>query len=188
MEEVELLKKIKHDPESFRIIFQQFYQPIFGYIYRRTGHFEDTADLAATTFYKAFINLGKFVPRGISIKVWLYRIATNETNLYFRHNRRRTRALAMFEASQASEWKQSLAGDKIAIQAEMEQHRRFQRVQEGLKSLPVRYQQILALRYFEGKPTKEIAEILDKKEGTIKSLLSRGVEKLREKVQLKSGW
>jgi len=61
-------------------------------------------------------------------------------------------------------------------------------VQEGLKSLPVRYQQILALRYFEGKPTKEIAEILDKKEGTIKSLLSRGVEKLREKVQLKSGW
>jgi len=38
----------------------------------------------------------------------------------------------------------------------------------------------LALRYFEQKSIKEIAAIIDKKEGTIKSLLSRGVSKLRE--------
>jgi len=37
------------------------------------------------------------------------------------------------------------------------------------------------LRYFEAKENKEIAEILDIKEGTLKSLLSRGLEKLREK-------
>lgn len=183
MEEVELLKKIRDDPESFRLIFQQFYQPIFGYIYRRTGHFEDTADIAATTFYKAFVNLGKFVPRGISIKVWLYRIATNETNLYFRHSRRHLKVLAMVEAGQASGWKQSFSEDKAAIEAEAEQHRRFQQVRDALALLPVRYQQVLALRYFEGKPNSEIAEILAKKEGTVKSLLSRGVEKLREKVQ-----
>jgi RNA polymerase sigma-70 factor (ECF subfamily) len=38
----------------------------------------------------------------------------------------------------------------------------------------------LTLRYFEHKSLKEIAVILDKKEGTIKSLLSRGIDRLKE--------
>jgi RNA polymerase sigma-70 factor (ECF subfamily) len=36
------------------------------------------------------------------------------------------------------------------------------------------------LRYFERKSVKEIAEILIKKEGTVKSLLSRGIKKLKD--------
>jgi len=48
-----------------------------------------------------------------------------------------------------------------------------------LKTLPVAYQEVIALRYFEGKELKEICLILNMKEGTLKSLLSRGVEKLR---------
>jgi RNA polymerase sigma-70 factor (ECF subfamily) len=38
---------------------------------------------------------------------------------------------------------------------------------------------VVALKYFEGKSIKEIAEILGTKEGTVKSLLSRGIEKLK---------
>jgi len=54
-------------------------------------------------------------------------------------------------------------------------------VLKELKTLPVKYQEVIALRYFEGKENKEIAEILNINEGTLKSLLSRGVEKLRQK-------
>jgi RNA polymerase sigma-70 factor (ECF subfamily) len=39
---------------------------------------------------------------------------------------------------------------------------------------------VISLKYFEGKDNKEIAEILRIKEGTLKSLLSRGLEKLRK--------
>jgi RNA polymerase sigma-70 factor, ECF subfamily len=48
-----------------------------------------------------------------------------------------------------------------------------------LKKLNVKYQEVISLRYFEKKAILEIAEILDKKEGTVKSLLSRGLEKLK---------
>jgi RNA polymerase sigma-70 factor (ECF subfamily) len=48
--------------------------------------------------------------------------------------------------------------------------------------LPAKYQDVIALRYFEGKSIREIAEILGKREGTIKSLLSRGLEKIRKKL------
>ena len=50
-----------------------------------------------------------------------------------------------------------------------------------LKTLPVKYQEVISLRYFEGKDNKEISEILGINEGTLKSLLSRGLEKLRKK-------
>jgi RNA polymerase sigma-70 factor (ECF subfamily) len=50
-----------------------------------------------------------------------------------------------------------------------------------LKTLPLKYQEVIALKYFEGKENKEIAEILNINEGTLKSLLSRGLEKLRKK-------
>jgi RNA polymerase sigma-70 factor (ECF subfamily) len=45
--------------------------------------------------------------------------------------------------------------------------------------LPPKYQEVIALKYFEDKELKEIAEILSKPEGTVKSLLHRGIEKLR---------
>lgn len=47
-----------------------------------------------------------------------------------------------------------------------------------------KYQEVLALRYFEQKPVAEICQILNKKEGTVKSLISRGLEKIRTRIKL----
>jgi RNA polymerase sigma-70 factor (ECF subfamily) len=49
-------------------------------------------------------------------------------------------------------------------------------------TLPDKYRQVIALRYFEELSIREIADILHKKEGTIKSLLSRGLEKLKKMI------
>jgi len=71
--------------------------------------------------------------------------------------------------------------DRKEAEAELQKHEQFMSVLKELKTLPVKYQEVIALRYFEGKENKEIAEILNINEGTLKSLLSRGVEKLRQK-------
>jgi RNA polymerase sigma-70 factor, ECF subfamily len=70
--------------------------------------------------------------------------------------------------------------EKSVIENELQQHKDFIVLQQKIIQLPVSYQEVLSLRYFEGKQIKEMAIILDKKEGTIKSLLSRGIEKLRK--------
>jgi RNA polymerase sigma-70 factor (ECF subfamily) len=67
------------------------------------------------------------------------------------------------------------------MEAELSRHQQFADILTQLKDLPVKYQEVISLRYFEGKDNKEICEILDRNEGTIKSLLSRGLEKLRKK-------
>ena len=52
----------------------------------------------------------------------------------------------------------------------------------AIKELPIKYQDVITLRFFADKKISEIAIILDKPEGTIKSLLRRGLEKLKRKI------
>jgi len=181
MNEAELLKNIRKKPEIFSELFKLYYRPIFGYILRRTGSFDDTADIAAETFLNAFQHIQNFKYTGISVKVWLYRIATNEVNLYFRHKQKHN---SIFDRLNIEDWnifKNYMDEDRNDIETELQKHNQFVAVLKELKAIPVKYQEVIALRYFEGKSNKEIVEILNINEGTLKSLLSRGLEKLRIK-------
>ena len=181
MDETDLLNRIRNKPESFSELFKLYYQPIFGYIIRRTGNFDDTADIAADTFLKAFRHIHNFKYTGIPVKVWLYRIATNEVNLYFRHKQKHNSLFERIKIEDKKIFDSYMAEDRKEIEAELQKHDQFLIVLRELKSLPIKYQEVIALRYFEGKENKEIVEILDINEGTLKSLLSRGLEKLRQK-------
>jgi len=66
---------------------------------------------------------------------------------------------------------------------ELEKYEEFSEIQEKIAKLSIKYQEVIALRFFEKKEIHEIAEILGKKEGTVKSLLHRGLEKLRKMLQ-----
>ena len=181
MDEVELLDKIRKNPESFSVLFRMYYKPIFGYILRRTGTFDDSADIAADTFMKAFNNIKNFRYTGISVKVWLYRIATNEINMYFRKRQKHNTIFERIIVVDKEIFNSFMTDDRKEMEAEMEKHTQFLSVLKELKTLPVKYQEVIALRYFEEKDNKEIVEILNINEGTLKSLLSRGLEKLRQK-------
>ena len=181
MTEIELLNRIKNNPADFSELFKLYYKPIFGYILRRTGDFDDTADIAADTFLKAFRHINNFSYKGISVKIWLYRIATNEVNLYFRHKQKHNSIFERIDFENLNLFNNYLREDKKELETELQRHHQFLTVLKGLKTLPVKYQEVISLRYFEGKDNKEIVEILNINEGTLKSLLSRGLEKLREK-------
>jgi RNA polymerase sigma-70 factor (ECF subfamily) len=181
MDETDLLERIRKRPEAFSELFKLYYQPIFGYIIRRTGNFDDAADIAADTFLKAFRNIHNFRYSGISVKVWLYRIATNEINLYFRFKQKHSSIFEKIISEDKDLFNNYLADDRKEIEAEFQKHEQFLLVLRELKSLPLKYQEVIALKYFEGKDNKEIVEILNINEGTLKSLLSRGLEKLRQK-------
>jgi RNA polymerase sigma factor (sigma-70 family) len=181
MTETDLLNRIKKNPAEFSELFKLYYKPIFGYIFRRTGDFDDTADIAADTFLKAFLHIGAFSYKGISVKVWLYRIATNEVNLYVRKMKRMNSLFERIDHEDAELFRSYLNEDRVELETELLKHEQFLIIMNELKILPVKYQEVLSLRYFEGKSNKEIADILGINENTLKSLLSRGLEKLRKK-------
>lgn len=175
-----LLKKIKENPESFGLVFDAHYKTIFSYIYKRVADYDLARDLSADTFMKAFTHIDRFNWQGISLLSWLYRIATNETNYYFRKNRTSNllRNLTFGDTCFIYD-SEEFKTEKQLLEEEVKLNRDFLRAQQSIKKLDIKYQEVLSLRYFEKKSVLEIAEILDKKEGTIKSLLSRGLEKLK---------
>ncbi|MFZ0281594.1 MAG: RNA polymerase sigma factor [Bacteroidales bacterium] len=181
MTESELLNRIKSNPGDFADLFRLYYKPVFGYILRRTGNFNEAADITANAFFKAFKHINKFSYKGISIKVWLYRIATNEFNLYIRQKKKHNSIFERIGLEDDDIFNDYLQEDRLEYEKELQKHDQFLIVVKELKTLPIKYQEVISLKYFEGKENKEIAEILLIKEGTLKSLLSRGLEKLREK-------
>ncbi len=185
MTESELLNEIKSNAAVFSELFKLYYKPVFGYVLRRTGDFDDTADITAETFFKAFKNISNFSYSGISVKVWLYRIATNEVNLYYRKKKRHNSIFERLRLEDKELFSKYLEEDRKEYEAELQKNDQFLMILKELKLLPVRYQEVISLKYFEGKDNKEIADILNIKEGTLKSLLSRGLEKLR-KIATKS--
>ena len=179
-EEKQLLEKIKENPKFFGKIFDAYYKPIFNYVFHRVTDYDISRDISADTFLKAYLNIHAFKWKDVSILTWLYRIATNEINYYYRKNKGSRLSLDLLD-SQANILFEfdDYQTEKQLIENELKVNEDFVRVQRSLKKLNTKYQEVLSLRFFEKKSLKEISEILDKKEGTIKSLLSRGLDKLK---------
>jgi len=181
-EEKELIRQAQKAPDAFAKLYDQYYPKIFGYVLRRTANLEAAQDLTSETFFNALRRLWQFRWRNISFSSWLYKIASNEINQYFR--KAEYRKSASLEELQEQGFEPISSHDPeselIEAQGKLEQYQDFLEIQKKIVRLPPKYQEVITLRFFEQKQIKEIAEILGKKEGTIKSLLHRAVEKLRE--------
>ena len=181
-EERELVRQAQKDPNAFAELYDQYYPKIFGYVLRRTANLEAAQDITSETFFKALKKLWQFRWRNVSFSSWLYKIATNEINQYFR-KAEYTKSVSLEELQEQGfeiASNHDPESELIDAQEKLKQHQDFLEIQEKIVRLPAKYQEVIALRFFEQKQIKEIAEILGKKEGTIKSLLHRAVEKLRE--------
>jgi|GEM_PF-474170 len=180
--EESLVKEIQADPRKFGDLFEAFYENIFGYAFRRTACYDAARDIAAETFFKAYIGIGKFSWRNIPVQYWLYRIATNEINKHYRRRSYTPDSLQRLQEEYGLDLTdhRNAESERIRMEEDLQKHREFMKVRKSMAMLDRKYQDVISLRYFEQKTIRDMAVILRKKEGTIKSLLSRGIEKLRE--------
>jgi RNA polymerase sigma-70 factor (ECF subfamily) len=190
LSEKELIRLAKTNPRVFGELYDAHYPRIFGYIYRLTGDYALAGDIAAETFLKAFVRIGTFRWRGISISSWFFRIAINELKQYYRkknYSPERFSDLQSLDGANGidgADWpnRHALRHESNAITKSIDDHEEFERLRKQLNTLSGKYQQVIALRFFEELSIREISEILGKKEGTVKSLLSRGLAKLKGKL------
>jgi len=179
--EKELIKKAKKNPEVFGKLYEQHYSKIFGYILKRTADLEIAQDITSETFFKALKKLWQFRWRNISFSAWLYRIANNEIANYFRKNKNYSTSLdkLLEEKRFKPVALHNPETEFLKAQEKLKKHQDFLEIQEKISQLPIKYQEVITLRFFEKKKIKEISEISGKREGTVKSLLHRGLKKLK---------
>jgi RNA polymerase sigma-70 factor (ECF subfamily) len=174
-----------HDPRAFGDLFDAYYDSILRYCLYHTGNVETARDITAETFYKALKNLWRFKCTG-TFSSWLYRIASNEVIDFFRKKKHRCTSLSDAMEQQELlplELRRNLQDEMDDLQQRLEDNRKYQRIRQMMEKLPVQYRTVLVLRFIEEKKISEIGEILGKKEGTVKSLISRGMTLLREKAE-----
>jgi RNA polymerase sigma-70 factor, ECF subfamily len=181
LNEEKLLKEIEDDPQKFGEIYEAFYDKIFGYVFRRTTNYDVAKDIVAETFLRAYSGIGKFKWRNISTLYWLYRIATNELNKYFNSRNYLPESLSRIHEEYGVDITDysNAETERIQLEKDLEKHREFMKLNDLIRKLDIKYQDVISLRFYEQKSIKEIAIILGKREGTVKSLLSRGINKLR---------
>jgi len=181
-QEKQLVERAKKDAEAFSELYDEYYSKIFGYVLRRTASIEIAQDVTSEVFFKALKNLPQFRWVGFPFSSWLYRIATNEIANYFRKSKHgQFRLEEVFDLISISN--PSAETELIEAEAELKRHEEFLALHENISKLSIKYQEVITLRFFENKQIKEIGEILGKREGTIKSLLHRGLEQLRRLME-----
>jgi RNA polymerase sigma-70 factor (ECF subfamily) len=179
-----VIEQSKQDPTYFGIIFDEYYAQIQTYCLRRVGDVSVAQDIAADTFMKALLNIHSFTWQGTSISSWLYKIATNEVRMYFRKTKHRIESLDELYERDGFEPKsdQDVYQDLVDAQDRLARQAAFARAHQMLIRMPVKYQEVVVLRFVEKKKISEIAIIMGKKEGTVKSLLSRALARLRTQL------
>jgi RNA polymerase sigma-70 factor (ECF subfamily) len=177
--EGDLVKKAQHNREAFGELYEIHYQRIFNYALKRTASVQLSLDITSVTFLKAMNQIGKYRWRDIPFVAWLYRIASNEINDHYRREGKRNVSIDQIaELADDTDY----ADEVNQAEEELSKHEEFLLLHKKLAELPVMYQEVIVLKFFEKKKIKDMVQILGKKEGTIKSLLHRGIEKLREKM------
>jgi RNA polymerase sigma-70 factor, ECF subfamily len=171
-EELMIIEAAKADPDRFAPLYSKYYKQIFNYVYQRMDSKDTAFDITGQVFLKALTNLEKYQFKGVPFASWLYRIAHNEVMQLFRTQK-----------------------DKRAINADIsdlrficeENEEKFYEeyipaLKQLIQNLPHDDLQMVELRFFEKRPFKEIAEILDITEVNAKVRMYRIIEKLKKSI------
>jgi RNA polymerase sigma-70 factor (ECF subfamily) len=156
------------DRTAVSALYRRYVQAIYRYVYYRVGEERTAEDLTAEVFLRAIEGLPNYEPRGAPFAAWLYRIARARTADHFRRQRR-TAASGLDEDWPSGE-------DSLFSQVEQLSH--HQELREALAQLTPDQQQVIVLKFAGGFSNTEVASMLGKTEGAVKSLQHRALNAL----------
>jgi RNA polymerase sigma-70 factor (ECF subfamily) len=164
---------------SFEEIYNQYYDDVWRFQIHASADVTVALELTSQTFFRACRAWPRFKPKA-PVKAWLFRIAVNE----WRRELRRRKLMRVFPMShKLYSDDPSLVLDETEVQevsAEIERNESYRMLHRALMKLPQKYNTPILLRYFEHMSINEVAAILERPVGTVKSLVHRGIAKLQE--------
>ncbi|MGF1571438.1 MAG: RNA polymerase sigma factor [Sumerlaeia bacterium] len=156
------------------ILVRRYEQPLFGTLFKITHSREDAEDLTQEAFVRAFQKLDSY-DTSRPFKPWLFRLAVN---LGISALRKRKGARSLDDEEDFIPLESAESGE--ALRASLDCQSRLQLVRKALAQLPPETQVIFQLHYHDGITLEDIAKMLDKKPGAIRTAVHRARTKVRE--------
>ena len=156
---------------DFPKLVEDYRDALFRFALRLTANDHDAEEIAQEAFVRAFRWLQANPTGELQVKPWLYRVTLN----VFRNRvRRRRLATIGLDAALAVSDRDGAQPAAVAERSETRAE-----LVGALARLPLRYREALVLRHVEDLTYPDIAAILRRPEGTIKSDVHRGLALLR---------
>ena len=172
MDETKIIRKCQQgEMREFAVLYHNYADKIYRFVYYKTSHRETAEDLTSQTFFKALEAIGSFDPSQGKFSSWLYRIARNLVIDYYRTRKNIEDISDMWGLSDDSD---------PAVDLDIRQN--VQRVKEYLGSIKPEHREVVIMRLWDELSYQEIAGITGKSVASCKMSFARAVARLREEL------
>ncbi|HEX7527357.1 MAG TPA: sigma-70 family RNA polymerase sigma factor [Gaiellaceae bacterium] len=164
----------KGDRAALEELYLIHFDRIYSYLHMTVANRHDAEDLTTQTFLKMLESIGRFRWQSAPFSAWLFRIAHNLSMDHFRSHRR---------WQPEAEVPEPYDSEELSAEAEAMQSIGRQSMLELIDTLSHEQQQVLTLKFVFNFANADVAKILDKSEGAIKSLQHRALASLQKQVE-----
>jgi len=160
------------DREAIEELYLLHFDRIYSYLHLSVGNRHDAEDLTTQTFLKMLEAIGRFRWQAVPFSAWLFRIAHNLAMDHFRASRR----------VQAEEEVPEPRGAELSAEEQAIDSLSRTGMLELIERLSAEQRQVLTLKFLFGFGNAEVATVLGKTEGAVKSLQHRALGSLQRHV------
>ncbi len=167
-----LVERFKNgDQKAFNQLVCKYKKAIFRLILKMIRNTEDAKDLSQEVFVKAYRNLKDFKGES-SFRTWLIRVAINSC-INFNRKKKLKSFISFFEVTKPLVTSNSPA-------REMEKEKLQKDIDQAILRLPEKQKEVFVLRFYQNLSHHQIAQVLGKTEGAVKSNYFQALKKLKK--------
>lgn len=187
-DEAEIIKRCKaNDREAFNVLVRKHDKKVFNVCFRILGNRHEAEDVAQEVFITVYRAINSF--RGDSaFSTWIHRVAVNncKNRLKYLKRRRYFKTESMDGTIDTGEGEVAKEfGDTEGLSPEdsLGAGQMGDEIQQAIDDLDEEYKSVIVMRDVQGFSYEEISEMLELKEGTVKSRIHRARLELKEKLE-----
>ena len=173
------------DMLAFEQLLYRYDRHVLNIAYSFRNSEDDAKDIYQEVFIRVYKGLKSFQFRS-EFSTWLYRITTNVCISYKRkeqrHNLESLDTSVFEDEDSSSKLSDFIMGDdeadELAVSSDYSKH-----INKALEVLPTQQKLAFTLKYYQGYKVKEIADMMQCAEGTIKRYLFNAANKMREQLK-----
>lgn len=165
-----VLRAQNGDDEAFVTLISQHKERLYRIAYSYVKDQHEALEAIQETTYRAYMNLKK-LKQPQFFYTWIIRILINYC-IDVQQRQKKVLPLLTFQGAQ-----EEIPPFDHKVELEL-----------AIKRLKPKYQHVIILKYFQGLTLKEIADVLQQPEGTIKTWLNKALKELRTTIQSDGGW
>ncbi|MCL6520363.1 MAG: sigma-70 family RNA polymerase sigma factor [Armatimonadetes bacterium] len=173
------------DSSAMEELFARFQKPLFNFFFRMVGRRETAEDLVQETFLKVCRFGQTFRGSDAKFTTWLFSIAGNQCRDYLRHRARRPETM-LDDNIELNHSDNQIGPYSATGNSSVENHlirvELRNAIEEAINTLPEKERTAIILREYHDMEYKEIADVLGCPIGSVKVLIFRARQKLKERL------